>query len=137
MFLINGRARILVTGNVTLTTTAAIVLTTNATVEWYQRGNTVNMGGKGVINGRGFAKDFQLIGLNTCSSISYGGTVQFTGTVYAPSATVTLEGAADAYGALVGYSIELKGGMGLHYDEALNSPQKIRFIASSWEEVKL
>jgi hypothetical protein len=137
VFLITGRARILVTGKVNLTGDAAIILTTNATVEWYQRGDTVNMGGRGVVNGRGFAKDFQLIGLRTCTSISYGGSFQFIGTVYAPSATVTLEGSADAYGALVGNSIELKGGMGLHYDESLNSPQKIRFIASSWKEVKL
>ena len=136
-FLIRGRARILVTGNVALTTDAGIILTTNATVEWYQAGGTVNMGGRGVVNPRGFAKDFQLIGLRTCTSISYSGSFQFIGTVYAPSATVTLEGSADAYGALVGNSIELKGGMGLHYDEALNSPQKIRFIASTWREVKL
>jgi hypothetical protein len=137
MFLVRGRARILVTGNVSLTSEAAIILTTNATVEWYQAGGTVNMGGKGVVNPRGFAKDFQLIGLRTCTSISYSGSFQFIGTVYAPTATVTLEGSADAYGALVGNSIELKGGMGLHYDESLNSPQKIRFIASSWQEIKL
>jgi len=136
-FLVTGRARILVTGNVTLTGDSAIILTTNATVEWYQAGGTVNMGGKGVVNGRGFAKDFQLIGLRTCNSISYSGSFQFIGTVYAPSATVTLDGSADAYGAVVGNSIELKGGMGLHYDEALNSPQKIRFIASTWQEIKL
>ena len=137
VFLVRGRARILVTGDVTLSSDAAILLTTNATVEWYQMGGSVNMGGRGVINPRGFAKDFQLIGLRTCSSINYGGSIQFIGTVYAPTATVTLEGSADAYGALVGNSVELKGGMGLHYDEALNSPQKIRFIASTWREVKL
>ena len=137
LFLIRGRARILVTGNVNLTGDAAIILTTNATVEWYQAGSTVNMGGRGVVNGRGLAKDFQLIGLRTCNSISYAGSFQFTGTVYAPSSTVILTGSADAYGALVGNSIELSGGMGLHYDEALNEPQKARFIASSWQEIKL
>jgi hypothetical protein len=137
LFLVTGRARILVMGNVNLTGDAAIILTTNATVEWYQAGTTVNMNGRGVVNSRGFAKDFQLVGLRTCTSVSYGGSFQFTGTVYAPSATVTLTGSADAYGALVGNSIELSGGMGLHYDEALNAPQKARFIASSWREVKL
>jgi hypothetical protein len=137
VFLVTGRARILVTGNVNLTGDAAIILTTNATVEWYQLGSTVNMGGRGVVNKRGFAKDFQLIGLRTCTSVSYAGSFQFIGTVYAPSSTVILSGSADAYGALVGNSIELSGGMGLHYDEALNSPQKIRFIASSWQEIKL
>jgi hypothetical protein len=137
VFLITGRARILVTGNVNLTGDASIILTTNATVEWYQMGSTVNMGGKGVVNSRGFAKDFSLIGLRTCTSISYAGSFQFTGTVYAPSATVTLMGSADGYGALIGNSIELSGGMGLHYDEALNAPQKARFIASSWQEIKL
>jgi hypothetical protein len=137
VFLVRGRARILVTGNVTLTSDAAIILTTNATVEWYQAGGTVNMGGRGVANPRGFAKDFQLVGLRTCTSISYAGSFQFIGTVYAPSATVILTGSADAYGALVGNSIELSGGMGLHYDESLNAPQKARFIASSWQEIKL
>ena len=137
LFLVTGRARILVTGTVNLTGDAGIILATNATVEWYQLGSTVNMGGRGVVNSRGFAKDFQLVGLKTCTSVSYSGSFQFTGTVYAPSATVTLTGSADAYGALVGSSIELSGGMGLHYDEALNAPQKARFVASSWQEVKL
>jgi hypothetical protein len=137
VLLVTGRARILVRGNVNLTGDAGIILTTNATVEWYQAGSTVNMGGRGVVNSRGFAKDFQLIGLSTCNSISYAGSFQFTGTVYAPSSTVILTGSADAYGALIGNSIELSGGMGLHYDESLNSPQKARFIASSWQEIKL
>jgi len=137
VLLVRGRARIFVTGNVNLTGDSAIILTTNATVEWYQAGVTVNMGGRGVVNGRGFAKDFQLVGLRTCNSISYSGSFQFTGTVYAPSSTVILTGSADAYGALVGNSIELSGGMGLHYDEALNEPQKARFLASSWREIKL
>ncbi len=134
-FLIRGRVRIHVTGDVSIT--GAILLTTNATVEWYQSGVNVSMGGKGLVNSRGFAKDFQFIGLRTCRSIGYSGSVQFIGTVYAPSATVTLEGSANAYGALVGNAIELKGGMGLHYDEALNEAPKARFIASSWQEIKL
>jgi len=136
-FLITNRARILVTGNATLTADAAIILTTNATVEWYQAGSTVNMGGRGVVNSRGYARDFQLIGLKSCTSVSYSGSLQFIGTVYAPSANVILTGSADAYGALVGNSIELSGGMGLHYDEALNDSRKARFVANSWQEIKL
>jgi hypothetical protein len=132
--LITGAARILARGTVTLNNDAAIILTTNATVEWYQEGSSVSMGGHGIINTNGFAKNFQLIGLPTCTSITYNGSVQFVGTVYAPSATVTLGGSADAFGALVGNAIELTGDMSLHYDEALNEPRKARFLATSWRE---
>jgi hypothetical protein len=135
--LVTGKARIWVPGTTTLSgTDAEIKLATNATVEWYA-GGTVNMSGKGVVNTRGFAKDFQVIGLPSCLSISYGGSVQFIGTVYAPSATVILSGSSDAYGALVGKGIELQGDMAMHYDEALNDSRKAIFVASSWEEVKL
>jgi hypothetical protein len=135
--LITGAARILARRDVTLNNDAEILLGTNATVEWYQEGSNVSLGGRGVVNTRGFAKDFQLIGLPTCTSINYNGSFQFIGTVYAPSATVTVGGSADAFGALVGNAIELTGDMSLHYDEALNEPRKARFLASSWREINL
>jgi hypothetical protein len=106
-------------------------------VEWYQEGGTAKFGGRGVVNDTGYAKNFAIIGLPTCTLIVYEGTFKFIGTVYAPSATVSLSGSSDAFGALVGNAVELSGDMSLHYDEALNEPRKARFLATSWREVKL
>jgi hypothetical protein len=134
--LIRGNARIDFQGPFIVKDTASIhVAATNASVEIYAR-STVNIGGDGVINNAGLAKNFSLIGLNGCSSVIYSGSARFIGTCYAPYADVTLTGTADAYGAIVSKTFRLNGAMGLHYDEALKGdPRKNRFIAASWQEL--
>ena len=133
--LITGKARIHVTGATTLTSSAFIQVGNGASVEWYQSGN-VNMGGKGMVNKPGFAKNFSLIGLPGCTDITYAGQAQFVGTIYAPSAAISMSGGTDAFGAIVGNSVSFSGGMNFHYDEALaGKPFQGRYIVSSWQEI--
>jgi hypothetical protein len=133
--IVMGKVRIRVTGPTALTSDAHIIVAPGATIEMYCYGN-VNMAGKGVVNFPGFAKNFAIIGLPTCTTVSYSGQVQFCGTIYAPNATVSLTGTAAAYGAFVGRTLSLSGGMSVHYDEALRgNPNSGRFLAASWQEL--
>jgi hypothetical protein len=133
--LITGKARIHVVGPTAVSGTAFILIAPGASVEWYAGGN-VDLKGGGCINAPGLAKNFSLIGLNGCTSVVYAGNSRFIGTIYAPRASVVLTGTADAYGAIVGASVTLNGGMGLHYDESLKGdPREGRFLAASWQEL--
>lgn len=133
--MVTGRARIHVLGTTTLGSGATITVATNASVEWYSGGNAA-FGGNGVVNVGGRAKDFSLIGMKTCMTITYNGSARFVGTVYAPYADVTLSGTSDAIGAIVSKTFRLSGAMGMHYDESLKGdPRKNRYIAASWQEL--
>ena len=115
--LVNGKARIHVTGTTSVLGSGSVIISPGASLEWYA-GNTVNWGGFGCINSSGFAKDFSIIGLSS-ASVSYSGSFPFIGTIYAPTAPVTIAGTTDSVGALVCDTVELSGGMSLHFDESL------------------
>src|SRR5205807_2073491 len=132
--LVTGKARLYVKGTTSIGAQAAIQIANGAGLEMYAAGN-VSMGGGGVMNGPGYAANFALYGLPTCTSVTYGGNSQFIGTINAPEADVKLSGTSDAIGAVVGASFTLTGGMGMHYDEALRgNPKEGKYLVASWEE---
>lgn len=131
--LIQGKARLYVNG--TTQVKGQIVIAPDASVEWYA-GGSFDVSGGGIVNSPGLAKNFSLIGLNNCLSISYSGNARWCGTVYAPKATVTVTGGTDGIGAIVASTLKMTGGMGFHYDEALKGdPREGRFVAASWQEM--
>jgi len=135
IFLVNGKARLYVRTTTTLSAQAAIKVVNVASLELYAGGN-IDLGGGGVANGPGYAVNFAVYGLKTCTAVSYSGNAQFIGTINAPQAAVSLTGTADAIGAIVGASFSLSGGMGLHYDEALRGdPKEGRYLVASWQEM--
>jgi hypothetical protein len=132
---VSGTVRILVDGDTSVTGNGQIVVAPGASIEYYSRGN-VNISGNGIINANGVPKDFALIGLPSCTSIQYSGNAKFTGTIYAPSADMTISGNGDTAGAFVGKSVKIGGNGVFHFDEALmGDPREGRFIAMSWEEI--
>jgi len=133
--LVNGKARIWVEGATSVSGQARIIIAPGGSLELYA-GRAVDLAGGGVMN-NGYAKDFSIVGLNTCNSIKYAGNSEFTGTIYAPHAEITMIGTADAYGAFVGKSFMIGGTVDIHYDEALRGEtNRGRFLADSWEETK-
>jgi hypothetical protein len=133
--LISGKARLHVRGNISMTGQSMIKIADGASLEMYVAG-TAAIGGGGVMNVPGQAKNFSLYGLPTCTAINYSGNSAFTGTIYAPQATVTLVGTSDAMGAFVAKDMSLNGGMGIHYDEALRgNPKEGRYLVASWQEI--
>ena len=132
--LIKGVCRIEVMGMVTVGGSGVIIMAPDSYVEWYCR-NRVDIQGQGVINAGGFAKDFSIISLSS-QPVSYGGQAKLIGTFYAPLSSVTLVGTTDAIGAFTCNTFNLSGNMGIHFDDALKGNPKIRFLASSWQELR-
>ncbi len=57
-------------------------------------------------------------GTNTAT---FGGTSDYSGTIYAPNATLTLQGNGAIYGAVSAYNVQSNGGVTVHYDLALQT----------------
>ncbi len=132
--LVTGKARLYVKGTFTVGSTAEIVLAPGASLEVFVDGPDVNVGGKGVVNLTGLAKNFTLYGLPTCTSVAMGGNSTFIGTVYAPEALVSMKGNPVVIGAVVGNSIDMTGTADFHFDESLSPPGETYRIAN-WEEI--
>lgn len=96
-------------------------------------GGNVSIGGGGVLNGPGFAMNFSIVGLNTCTSISYTGNAQFIGTINAPQADFSIKGTTDVYGAIIANSASMNGNTALHYDESLSF--RDGYTVNSWQEL--
>lgn len=133
--LVLREARLYVTGQINVGGSAYMELKTNASLTVYVGGN-VSIEGQGIVNGNGYAKNLSLLGLPTCTSIRYGGTSKFIGTIYAPQAFVEMRGNAEVSGAVVGKDFDFRGGVTFHYDESLQGdPLKNRFVVASWIEL--
>jgi hypothetical protein len=133
---------ITVSGNVTLYLTAGntFSLGGNDTIRIVPGGSltiiaggNLTIGGGGVYNVAGYAARFSIVGLPTCTSISYSGGAQFIGTINAPQADFNLKGNSDAYGAIIANSATMNGNTAIHYDEALAFPYA--YIVNSWQEM--
>jgi hypothetical protein len=132
--LITAWCRIQVMGITSVSSSGYILMGTNAYVEWYAMGR-VDIQGQGFINQGGYAINFSIISLSA-QPVNYGGQAKLIGTFYAPLSNVTLSGITDAIGAFTCNTFNLSGNMGIHFDEALKGNPKVRFIASSWQELK-
>jgi hypothetical protein len=74
--------------------------------------------------------------MSTCTAFTYSGGSGYTGTMYAPYATVTLSGGTFV-GSLVANGATLSGSYAFHYDESLGgSAQQPFYYITSWKEVK-
>jgi hypothetical protein len=74
---------------------------------------------KGTLIAQQLAQNFSIIGLASSTSIRYSGGAPLIGTIYAPTASVTIVGNSDVTAAVVGNTVTLSGDMGLHFDESL------------------
>ncbi len=97
------------TGGSSITLGGAVVI--------YITGNC-DLSGGAVLNTGEIAANLQLEVMGNSVQLS-GGSDTYA-VVYAPSADIQDSGQAGFFGMMVGQSIEISGGAGLHYDESLN-----------------
>jgi Tfp pilus assembly protein PilX len=106
-------------------------------VEIYAAGS-VSMGGNSVDNATAKAGNLIIYGLPTCTSVTIGGTVAYTGVIYAPEAALKINGNSTVNGAVVADHITAVGTIDFHYDEALSgvtfSSGILNFQVASWKE---
>jgi hypothetical protein len=102
---------------------------------------SLSLGGNGTLNYPGYARNLQIYGLPSCTGISFNGNAGFTGTIYAPEATVSGGGGGnntqDTSGAIIANAISANGHWNYHYDESLgtNGPSR-GWIPKNWTELK-
>ena len=81
----------------------------------------VQSSGHGIWNEGNTPPNCLIYGTSTCTHVELTGDSAFYGAIYAPEAKVHVKGSNESYGAFIGKSIEAKGDVGFHYDEALGA----------------
>src|SRR6266542_2943829 len=98
-----------------------------------------SLGGNGVQN-QGDAMSFIYWGLNSNTTLSFGGNSTFTGVIYAPYADFKLGGSGgdnyDFVGASVSKTVTMTGHFHFHYDESLARLFPVKqFVVYSWSDI--
>jgi hypothetical protein len=141
--IVTNNATLYVTDDFTISGSGFIYLAPGASLALYvgttnASGNDkITISGGGVGNGTREAANFSIIGLPSVKTVTYSGSAKFIGTLYAPSAALTMSGGSEASGALVANTISLSGGMSFHYDDCLggNPSDFLKYIVSTWREL--
>jgi hypothetical protein len=126
-------------GSVSFTGQEGITLLAGANLKIYVGATTASIAGKGIIN-PGSALNVQYYGLPTNTGISISGNGGFIGSIYAPSANLTLGGGgteiSDFIGSCIVGTVTMNGHFKFHYDEALARIGPPRdYIGTSWAEM--
>jgi hypothetical protein len=127
-----GNVTLYVTGGVNMSGSDTITIKPGGSLKMIV-GGTVSVGGGGVMNSPGLAANFTIIGLTSCTSITYSGSAQFIGTINAPQADFTLKGTADAFGAIIANSASMNGNTAFHYDASLAFQDG--YLVNNWQEL--
>jgi hypothetical protein len=135
-----GNATLLVDGDLNVAGNgASIDIILPGSLKLYVGGVNGKIGGGGV-NNFGWATNFIYYGMPTNTQLIMQGNGQFTGSIYAPSAALSMIGGGvsvqDFSGACVVRSITVNGHYNFHYDEALGkSGVPSIYIVTSWLEL--
>ncbi len=129
-----------VTDKLDLGSGEGITLAPGASVTLYVGAPTASIGGNGVINPGGMAKDFAYFGLPSNTAFALSANAAFTGTINAPSADFALGGGGtdtyDFVGSCLVKSVVMNGHFNFHYDEGLASTLVLAgYTAISWDEL--
>jgi hypothetical protein len=156
VFLTSGNYTVADTGSIYVAANASVILKVTASA-WspgavhiagsitnsgqltvYMQGASTTLGGNTTVDS-GVAGNFTYYGLPSNTSVTCSGTSTFIGAVYAPEASVTLNGGGnsnDFVGSCVANNVNMNGHYNFHFDEALlnNGPAR-GYTATSWEEL--
>lgn len=151
----NSTKVLTIRGNVTLVLTAgsainmggqsSIVITPGSSLKIYTAGN-VDIGGNGIMNGGSTNAtanqpiNLQIWGTGTAAqTMAIKGNGVFSGVVYAPNASVSMNGGGSSgsvMGSIVAKDITITGGGNFHYDESLaNFGGGNPYRVTSWREL--
>jgi hypothetical protein len=113
---------------------------TSGSVNLYVSAANANIGGQGVVNDTGLAKNFNYYGLPSNLALSFAANAAFVGRIYAPEAAFTLGGGGknsyDFVGQSITLSAKMNGHYNFHYDEGASlGPASGGYIAISWDEL--
>ncbi len=135
----NSNIRLLVTGTASPSTIRIAGWGTSAgKLTIYMNGPSFSISGGTALDG-GVASSLAYYGTTNNTLVSFSGNAAFTGTIYAPEATINLAGGGsstyDFVGAIVAKSVNVNGHFSFHFDEALLKTGPTFIVASSWQEL--
>lgn len=138
-FLVKGDTTLYITGNWSMAGQSQITILPGASLKVYVAGS-VSLSGNGIMNYTQNAAKFTIYGLPTCTTMSLSGNAAFTGTIYAPSANLSLNGGGnniyDCVGAVIVNSAYFNGHFNFHYDEMLGRTSgPVQYKVASWNEI--
>jgi len=132
--LVKGKATLVVEDRLTLQSAKILA---DAQLIIYMGGQDASV--KDIGNESTDALHFIYFGNNNNTSISMGGNSAFCGVLYAPAATLLLNGggkdAVDFSGAIIAKCVKVTGHYSFHFDEAVRRYGSKGIIASSWDEL--
>lgn len=136
----NVQARLIVDSDINLTGQDKIIIQKGASLNLYMAGAVAKIGGNGVINQAGNATNFFYWGTTANTSLAVNGNGAFTGVIYAPNASFTMNGGGssieDVTGSSVSKTVQMNGSFNFHYDENLGRLDLNRgFVVTSWKEL--
>ena len=126
-----------VTGKFTTSGSGYITQSAKAHVTWIVDSD-ITVSGSSYNNQSGRAGNTSFVGVGTNHKVTDSGSATFIGTINAPGYDITVSGTGQFSGALIGNTLTISGGAGLHYDEALGkgsgSATVGNYAYSSWFE---
>jgi hypothetical protein len=138
--LVEGKAVLHVTHSINFSGNDLIEIAPGGSLEIFMSGASASFAGNATWNENGSALNLQYWGLPGNTSVSISGNGSFTGTIYAPSAHLTLNGGGkdnyDFVGASISQTVSMNGKVQFHYDEALERLGPDRgYVVNSWNEL--
>ena len=124
-----------VTGDFIVTSSVGIQQDPNVHVVWVVDGD-ITCSGDSYNNQSGRAGNVAMIGVGG-GEVNVSGNSSFIGTVNAPGYDITISGIGGFCGAVIGNTLTMVGGAGLHYDEALatgGANSVANYTYASWFE---
>ena len=138
--LVAGNARLVMPSGLNMNGNDQMTIAQGGALQLYSAGNSMTIGGNGVLNKTGLAANFIVYGTPTVTTFTLNGNGTFTGVLVGSQANLTMNGSGttvyDFIGALLVNTVKMNGHFNFHYDEALSRlGGNGRFLITSWDEI--
>jgi hypothetical protein len=138
--LVQGDAVLHVTGSISFAGDDSLEIAPGGSLQIFMSGSTASFAGNATWNESGSPLQLQYFGMPGNTSVSISGNGAFSGTIYAPSADLSLNGGGkdnyDFNGASISKTVHMNGKVQFHYDEALaDYGLSTGYIPVTWDEI--
>lgn len=132
--IVTGNAVLYVTGDIKFATDEKLVIAPGASLKLYCGSSGAVFG---IIDNQNVnPATFMYLGLPSNKTIDLQGQDGIVGCIYAPDASLTLNGHSTLHGSIVASGAKLNGNAAIHYDESLRKVLPRRgFIITAWNEL--
>jgi hypothetical protein len=140
---IDGQVSLYVTGDMTIDNSGELrVVDVGSNPDAYlivYLDGDIEVANSGLVNNlTADAKKLKIYCLDSCENVSLSNSVDFYGTIYAPTADVVIDNSTNVYGAIIAGSFVQNNSTNLNYDASLRDVDVtdwgVHFVVENWEE---